>query len=141
VHDRTTPHNTSTTADVGRPGSCTIDHGPAHQLGRPVVHVENPAGRLARLCAHNTRHDRQHEKQKTGKLARGLCTHARPSAADCHHPPAEPPPPRNEVHPPAWGSRKMDDRIPKASCYGIPLTFFFEISGRNSMAAARQKTL
>ena len=46
-HSTTQQHSTSTTADVGRPHSCTIDRGPS--WGRPAVHVENPAGRLARL--------------------------------------------------------------------------------------------
>jgi hypothetical protein len=33
----------------------------------------------------------------------------------------------------------MDDRISKASCYGISLTFFFETSRRDSVAAASTK--
>jgi hypothetical protein len=93
---------------------------------RPAVHVENPAGRLARLRAHNTRHERQHEKQETGMHARGMCTHPRPTAADCHHPPGEPPTPRPRVYPPCWGSGNFDDRISKASCYVVLLTFFLK---------------
>jgi len=65
--------------------------------------------------------------------------HPRPTAADCHHPPGEPPTPRPRDYPPPWGKENFDDRISKASCYVVPLTFFFEISRRDPVAAAMQK--
>jgi hypothetical protein len=86
---RSTPQHTTRAQRPhdGRPGSCTIDHGPADQLGRPAVHVENPAGRLDQLRAHKPRHDRPHEKQETSMHAREMCTRRRPTTAGGATPP------------------------------------------------------
>jgi hypothetical protein len=89
-----------------RPAELVHDRRPAGQApgqGLELVHVENPAGTLDRLGAHNSRHHRRHTKRKTGRHARGICTRPRPTAADCHHPPGEPPTPLTGVYPHWWG--------------------------------------
>ena len=99
-HSTAHEHTRPTSAVRARARSTTPGQAPGQ--GLELVHVKNPADRLDRLRAHDTRHDRRHEKQERGRHARGMCTHSRPTAAACRHPPKEPPPPLAGVYPP-WG--------------------------------------
>ena len=99
---RTTPHNTAQHRTRGRrrPAGLVHDRRPAgHAPGQALelVHRTNPAGRLDQQRAHNSRHDRQHEKQKASMHAWKTRRRKRPRAA------AAPPPPPLGAYPHSVG--------------------------------------
>jgi hypothetical protein len=140
----TAQHSTAQHNGRRRPAGLVHDRQPTGQAPRarrPAVHGKNPAGRLDRLRAHKPRHDRHYEKQETSMHAREMCTRRRPTTAGGALPPlrwtfphtagclgyplALGATPLTGVHPHLGGFADLADRISKASCYRIPLTFFF----------------